>query len=82
MKATCRVNFWFVLIEIYRGSTKRVWVKIITIRKEKLNLSNDIKVKKLRKRESVIDASVKQQIMIGHCLLCKVNELKKTKIKE
>ena len=58
------------------------WVKIITIRKEKLNLLNDIKVKKLRKRESVIDTSVKQQIMIGHSLLCKVNELKKTKIKE
>ena len=55
---------------------------MITIRKEKLNLLNDIKVKKLRKRESVIDTSVKQQIMIGHSLLCKVNELKKTKIKE
>ena len=82
MKATCRVNFWSVLIEIYRECTKRVWVKIITIRKEKLNLLNDIKVKKLRKRESVIDTSVKQHIMMGHSLLCKVNELKKTKIKE
>lgn len=49
---------------------------------------NDIKVKKLRKRESAIDTiverkvPVEQQIMMGHSLLCKVNELKKTEIKE